>query len=82
MIYSLPKSNSSNANMNSEFISTQSESSSKDGFERKFYLYGNFSFVSVVIIELIRLNKDKYEILDDLAFVGGKIFRKIIIANI
>ena len=52
----ISKSNLSNANMNNQFILTQSESSSEESFEEKFYLYANFSFVSDVIIELTRLN--------------------------
>ena len=77
----IPKSNSSIASMNKEFILTQSESSSEEGFEEKFYLYDNFSFVSDVIIELIRLNKDNYETLGDLVLISRKLFRKITINN-
>ena len=78
----IPKSNSSNASKNNEFILTQSESSSEEeGFEEKFYLYDNFSFISDVIIELIRLNKDNYETLGDLVLVSRKLFKKITINN-
>ena len=47
----------------------------------KIYLYENFSLVSDVIVELIRLNKDNYEILGDLVLVNRKLFRKIKINN-
>ena len=78
----IPKSNLSNANMNNQFILIQSESSSEESFEEKFYLYDNFSFVSDVIIELIRLNKDNYETLDgDFVLISRKLFRKITINN-
>ena len=78
----IPKSNSSNSSMNNEFILAQSESSSEEeGFEEKFYCYDNFSFISDVIIELIRLNKDNYTTLGDLVLVSKKLFRKITINN-
>ena len=78
----IPKSNSSNSSINKEFILAQSESSSEEeGFEEKFYCYDNFSFISDVIIELIRLNKDNYTTLGDLVLVSKKLFRKITINN-
>jgi hypothetical protein len=78
----IPKSNSSNSSINNEFILAQSESSSEEeGFEEKFYCYDNFSFISDVIIELIRLNKDNYTTLGDLVLVSRKLFRKITINN-
>ena len=78
----IPKSNSSNSSMNNEFILSQSESSSEEeGVEEKFYLYDNFSFLSDVIIELIRLNKDNYDTLADLVLVSRKLFKKITIKN-
>jgi len=76
------KSNSSNSSLNNEFLLSPSESSSEEeSFEEKFYLYDNFSFVSDVIIELIRLNQDDYTRLADLALLSRKLFRKINIKN-
>ena len=55
----IPKSNSPNASINNKFILTQSVSSSEEGFEKKFDFYDNFSFVSDIIIELIRNIKEE-----------------------
>ena len=78
----IPKSNSSNSSMNNEFILSQSEASSEEeSVEEKFYLYDNFSFISDVIIELIRLNKDNYVTLGDLVLLSKKLFKKITINN-
>ena len=81
----LPKYNSPNSSMNNmknEFILSQSEASSEEeSVEEKFYLYENFSFISDVIIELIRLNKDNYITLGDLVLLSRKLFKKITINN-
>ena len=66
----IPKTNSSNLSMNNEFILSQSEASSEEGVKEKFYLYENFSFISDVIIELIRLNQDNYQTLGDLVLLS------------
>ena len=61
---------------------SQSEASSEEeSVEEKFYLYENFSFISDVIIELIRLNKDNYITLGDLVLLSRKLFKKITINN-
>ena len=78
----ISKSNSSNNSMNNEFILTHSEATSEEeAFEEKFYCYDNFSFLSDVIIELIRLNENNYITLGDLILLSRKLFRKITIKN-
>ena len=68
--------------MNNEFILTHSEATSEEeAFEEKFYCYDNFSFLSDVIIELIRLNENNYITLGDLILLSRKLFRKITIKN-
>ena len=78
----IAKSSSSNSSLNNEYILSPSESSTEEeGVEEKFYLYDNFSFLSDVIIELIRLNKDNYTTLADLILLSRKLFKKININN-
>ena len=77
------KSNSSSGSLNNEFInSSGGEVNSEDeNLEEKFYLYDNFSFVSEVIGELIKLNQDNYWILGDLMHISRKLIKQINIRN-
>ena len=76
------KSNSSSGSLNNEFMNTSGEGSLEDdSSEEKFYFYDNFSFISDVIIELIRLNYDNLSKLGDLMQISRKLIRKINIKN-
>ncbi len=74
------KSNSSSGS--NEYISGSGEANSEEeNVDEKFYLYDNYCFVSDVIVELIKLNSDKFVILGDLMQISRKLIRQISIKN-
>ena len=76
------KSNSSSGSLNNEFINSSGEvNSEEESVDEKFYLYDNFCFVSDVIVELIKLNKENFSVLGDLMQISRKLIRQISIKN-
>ena len=75
------------SNSNQEIIKWNSSGSNEyignppDSSEEKFYCYENYSFISGVIIELIKLNKFNYSVLGDLMHMSKKLIKQISIKN-